>query len=133
MAADVLSSSPKRRFCFTIAVHEDARDACLQVFRPMSRFPELSIWRLCTPGKGFHHQTLQIQLPRLDAHQTQQISGNDKLPRIVQQDSFLRLRNLPCVIERTNIYSLGGFLTFICLCHLFASPAALSENMKPCF
>lgn len=89
-------------------------------FVPCRGSPELSIWHLCTPGKGFHHQTLQIQLPRLDAHQTQQITnGNDKLPQIVQQDSFSQLPNLPCVIERTNICCLGGFW------HLFVSVSYL--------
>lgn len=96
-------------------------------FVPCRGSPELSIWHPCSPGKGFHHQTLQIQLPRLDAHQTQQITnGNNKLPQIVQ-DSFSELWNLPCDIVRTNICSLWGFW------HLFASPAALSENMKPLF
>lgn len=49
--------------------------------------PELSIWHLCT--FGFHYQTLQIQLLRLDAHQTQQITnGKDKLHNRILSHSF---------------------------------------------
>lgn len=134
-AADELSSSPKQALLF----HHRCLPRCVtpvyRFFIPCRGSPELSIWLLCTPGKGFHHQTLQIQLLRLDAHQTQQITnGNDKLPQIVQQDSFSALK--PSMRHWTNKYLLfGRFLTFT----IFVSVSYLQvqqlclEDMKPLF
>lgn len=78
------SSPLKWVSCFHIFIYKDVKDACFQVFIPLTQHDvapllswvgNLSIWHFCTLGNGLHQPTLQSQLPGLDVYQTQQIKN----------------------------------------------------------